>query len=213
MVPRARPRSYYGQPIIKEPVWSRGDRLVPVRRRAGRRVGAAGVARAGPRQPALGSPRLAGRAARSGDQPGASDQGPGASGAVLEHAAAVQGHVAHEHGVLGAEWVWQRYRASRVNDLFGWFPRLGKAGKVGSALLGHGLASYTAILLADTAVPVWHEAADELPFVFVGSAAASAGAAGAVLAPIADAGPARRLMLLGATLEQAATYRDGAPAR
>ena len=36
------------------------------------------------------------------------------------------------------------------------------------ALLGPALATYTAVLLADTAVPAWHEARRELPFVFAG---------------------------------------------
>ena len=39
------------------------------------------------------------------------------------------------------------------------------------------VASYTAVLLADTATPAWHEAYRELPFVFVGSAAAASGLA------------------------------------
>ena len=40
------------------------------------------------------------------------------------------------------------------------------------------VAAYTAVLLADTATPSWHEAHRELPFVFVGSAAAAAGGLG-----------------------------------
>ena len=41
--------------------------------------------------------------------------------------------------------------------------------------------------IADTAVPVWHEARRELPFVFAAGAAASAGAALTLLTPAADA--------------------------
>jgi hypothetical protein len=63
------------------------------------------------------------------------------------------------------------------------------------------VASYTAVLVADTAVPAWHDAFRELPFVFVSSAAASAGGAGALLTPVAGAGPARRLALAGAAGE------------
>jgi hypothetical protein len=48
---------------------------------------------------------------------------------------------------------------------------------------------------------VWHEAGRELPFVFAGSAAASAGAAAVLSTPAADAGPARRLAVTGALLE------------
>ena len=44
-------------------------------------------------------------------------------------------------------------------------------------MLGLPLATYTAALIANTAVPAWHEARRELPFVFAAGAAASAGAA------------------------------------
>ena len=67
------------------------------------------------------------------------------------------------------------------------------------------LATYTGVLVADTAVPAWHEARRELPFVFAGSAAASAGAVVALASPADVAGPARRLALAGAALELAAT--------
>lgn len=87
---------------------------------------------------------------------------------------------------------------------FGWFPRLGAAGAGAAGLLGPLLATYTAVLIADTAVPVWHEAYRELPFVFAGSAAASAGAAAAALTPSAHAVPAHRLAVAGALLEMAA---------
>jgi polysulfide reductase-like protein len=80
-------------------------------------------------------------------------------------------------------------------------PRLAVSAEVVAGLLGLPMATYTAVLLANTAVPVWHEAGRELPLVFGGSAAASAGAAAALLTPAADAGPARRLALAGAALE------------
>ncbi|MFE9610746.1 NrfD/PsrC family molybdoenzyme membrane anchor subunit [Streptomyces sp. NPDC006012] len=70
-----------------------------------------------------------------------------------------------------------------------------------AALFAPGVASYTAALLSQTAVPAWHEAHRELPFVFTGSAAASAAGLGMVLAPVAEAGPARRLGAAGAAAE------------
>jgi Polysulphide reductase, NrfD len=91
--------------------------------------------------------------------------------------------------------------------LFGWFPRLGRAAAVTSALFGPGLATYTAILLADTAVPVWHEARDHLPWVFAGSAAMSAGALATLVTPASHAGPARRLTIGGALAALIATQR------
>ncbi len=52
-----------------------------------------------------------------------------------------------------------------------WAPRPGAA----SAVTGPLLATYAGVLLADTAVPAWHEAYRHLPFLFAGSAMASAG--------------------------------------
>ncbi|WP_206515994.1 NrfD/PsrC family molybdoenzyme membrane anchor subunit [Nocardioides pantholopis] len=66
------------------------------------------------------------------------------------------------------------------------------------------VAAYTAVLLADTATPSWHAAFKELPFVFVGSAAAASAGLGLVGAPVAETGPARRLAVGGAVLELAA---------
>jgi hypothetical protein len=69
------------------------------------------------------------------------------------------------------------------------------------------VAAYTAVLLADTATPAWHEAYRELPFVFVGSAAAASGGLGMLASPVDQAGPARRMALGGALLELAAERR------
>ena len=66
-----------------------------------------------------------------------------------------------------------------------------------STLLGPPLTTYTGALLADTAIPVWHEARRELPFLFGASAAASAGAAATLVVPPEEAGPARRLAVGG----------------
>jgi formate-dependent nitrite reductase membrane component NrfD len=63
------------------------------------------------------------------------------------------------------------------------------------------VAAYTAVLLSDTATPSWHEAYRELPFVFVGSAAAASGGWGMVAAPVDQAAPARRMALGGAVAE------------
>jgi hypothetical protein len=78
------------------------------------------------------------------------------------------------------------------------------AAKGAAALLGLPLTTYTAALIANTAVPVWHEARAELPVVFAAGAAMSAGAAAMVSTPVAHAGPARRLAVLGAGVELAA---------
>ena len=76
-----------------------------------------------------------------------------------------------------------------------------------AALVAPAVASYTAVLLADTSTPSWHEAHRELPFVFVGSAAAAAGGLGMLGAPVAEAGPARRMAVGGALLELAMEHK------
>jgi Polysulfide reductase len=94
--------------------------------------------------------------------------------------------------------------AEAACEVLGIFPRLKLVPATVSALLGGPLATYTATLLSDTAIPVWHEARRELPFVFGTSAAASAGAAAAMLVPPGEAGPARRLAVAGVLAENAA---------
>ena len=75
------------------------------------------------------------------------------------------------------------------------------AAELVSFLTGAPLATYTGTLIADTAIPVWHEARRELPWLFGASAAASAGAATALFLPGHESGPARRLAVAGAAAE------------
>jgi hypothetical protein len=119
--------------------------------------------------------------------------------------------------VLGANSTAIAFATAR--SVLGWFPRLGRAGGA-TAVLGPVLSTYTAVLVADTAIPAWHEARRELPFVFAAGSAMSAGSAVAV---VGGGAPARRLALAGAAGELAATiamerrlgalgepYREGA---
>jgi formate-dependent nitrite reductase membrane component NrfD len=78
---------------------------------------------------------------------------------------------------------------------------------VTAALVAPAVASYTAVLLTNTATPTWHAAQRHLPFVFVGSACAASGGLGMLGAPLREAGPARRLGVGGAVLELAAGHR------
>jgi hypothetical protein len=113
-----------------------------------------------------------------------------------------------------------------AQGLLGLFPRLGRACKPAAAASGLGIATYTAALVSHTAIPAWSEARAELPFSFAGSAAASSGAALAILTPSSHAGPARRLAVAGALMEAGSTqlmehrlgdladsYRTGAAGR
>jgi formate-dependent nitrite reductase membrane component NrfD len=80
-------------------------------------------------------------------------------------------------------------------------PRLRALADVGAGALGAGMLTYTGALVADTAIPVWHEARHELPALFAASGMASAGAAATLLTPPRHAGPARRLAVTGAAAE------------
>jgi hypothetical protein len=86
-------------------------------------------------------------------------------------------------------------------NTIGRLPRVAELARTASAVSGAPLAVYTATLISDTAIPVWHEARQELPFLFGASAVASAGAAAAIAVPVAEAGPARRLVLGGVVVE------------
>jgi hypothetical protein len=90
-------------------------------------------------------------------------------------------------------------------ELLDVLPGVRRTAEAASALLAPALCTYTAVLLADTSVPVWHGARRELPFVFASSAAASAGAAASLVTDAEHAVPARRLAVLGAGLGLAAT--------
>ena len=97
--------------------------------------------------------------------------------------------------------------------LTGRLERSSRAARPLAALLGLPLATYTGALVANTAVPVWHEARQLLPGLFGAGAALSAGAFGVITTPPAHAAPARRLALAAAVLElgakQAMEWRLG----
>ena len=76
-----------------------------------------------------------------------------------------------------------------------------------AAAIAPGVASYTAVLLTNTSTPAWHDAHRELPFVFVGSAAAASGGLGMLLAPVAETGPARAFAVVGAVSELLVEHR------
>ena len=91
-----------------------------------------------------------------------------------------------------------------VSEFFGIGRLVGRSAEVAAGVLGTLLATYTGTLIANTAVPAWHDAYRELPFLFAGGAAASAGAFAVLTTPVADAGIARRLLIAGVIGEGAA---------
>jgi hypothetical protein len=197
-------RSYYGRPILKRPVWT--DEI-PTYYFTGGLAGASASLALGARL--TGNDRLA-RGALT-----AAAAGVTASLPLLVDDLGRPERFHHMLRVLRptspmsvGTWLLAGLGPAAVAaaacDRLGIFPRLGRLAETVAGLLGPAVSTYTAVLVADTAVPVWHEAGRELPMVFAASSAASAGGAAAVLTPTAVAGPARRLAVGGALVELAA---------
>jgi hypothetical protein len=204
MVPRAEPRSYYGRPVVKPPVWTPE---VPWYFLTGGLTGGCATLALGAEW--RGNERLAWSARVVAMGAGTvspvlliSDLGrperflnmmrvfrptsPMSMGSWLLAVAGTSNGVA-------AAW-----------KLFGLFQGLSLPARLAAGLTGPPMTTYTAALLANTAIPVWREARRELPFVFAGSAAAASGATVAALTPVEAAAPARRGAALGSLVEEAA---------
>jgi formate-dependent nitrite reductase membrane component NrfD len=204
MVPAATPQSYYDRPLLKTPVWKPH---VPVYFFTGGLAGASSVLAFGARL--TGHHRLARSALLAS-----------ASGLVPSPLLLIDDLGRPERFVnmlrifkptsplsVGS-WVLAAFGPASVGaagcEWLGIFPRAGRVAEAAAALLGTAVTTYTAVLISDTAVPAWHEGRRELPFVFAGSAAASAGAAAAMLTPASEAAPARRLAVGGAFVSRVA---------
>jgi hypothetical protein len=202
MVPDAEFTSYYGRPVIKEPVWQAPD--VAGYLFFGGLAGASSVLAAGA--------QLSGyhRLARVGKI--------GALGAISLSAAALVHDLGRPERFVNmlrvfkpsspmsvGSWLLAAYGpvagAAAVSEVTGILPGAGRAATLGAGLLGPGVATYTAALICDTAVPAWHEGYREMPYVFAGSAASAAGGLGLLAVHPADAEPARNLAVLGAAVE------------
>lgn len=199
--------SYYGQPVIKPPVWKVPD--VPAYLYLG------GMAGGSSTMALLAEVTGRRRLARTGRYAAAA--GAGASVVALVHDLGRPMRFLNMLRVIKptsplsiGSWILAPFSgltaAAAAAELTGLLPRAGKLAGGAAGALAPAMTTYTAVLLSDTAVPGWHEAHRELPFVFAGSAVASAGAIGMVGAP-AEAGPARRMAVAGAVLELAATSR------
>ena len=196
--------SYYGKPVIKAPVWKQPD--VPVYLFVGGVAGVSALLAEG--AAATGRPALEryGRLAASG-------------GAVISTVALIHDlgkpsrflHMLRVFKVTSplsvGSFILAPFgalsTAAAASALTGRLPRLGRLAGVGTAALGAPLATYTAALITNTAVPAWQEARREMPFVFAGSAAAAGGGLAIACVPIAESGPARTLAVGGALLDVA----------
>ncbi|GAA2628562.1 NrfD/PsrC family molybdoenzyme membrane anchor subunit [Paractinoplanes durhamensis] len=213
MVPRAEFKSYYGRPIVRPAPWTHD--IASYLFTGGLAAGSALLAAGGQltRRPRL---RRAGRVASIGAV--------AASGYFL---VADLGRPARFHHMLRVAkptspmsmgtWIFSAFTAAagaasitEAAPLLppGFFrrvlPPVGAAAGLGAAVVAPALATYTAVLLADTATPSWHAAYPELPFVFAGSALASGAGVGLIADP---APPVRRMAVLGAALELYGAHR------
>ncbi|MFI0368986.1 NrfD/PsrC family molybdoenzyme membrane anchor subunit [Actinomadura sp. 1N219] len=205
MVPDAEFTSYYGKPILNPPVWKASD--VAAYFFLGGLAGAGSVLAAGA--------HLTGRPVAARALKISSVAALGGSTAALIHDLGRPERFANMLRVMKptspmsmGSWLLAAYGpaagAAAVLDVTGLFPRLGGAATIGAAALGPAVCTYTAVLAADTAVPAWHEAHRELPFVFAGSAVAAASGMALIAAPPRETGPMRTAAVLGAALELAA---------
>jgi len=204
----AESRSYYGRPIVKEPAWEQPD--VPLYLFLGGTAGASASMAALAR--ATGLPRLA----RAGTLVAAG--GSLASVAALIHDLGRPERFLYMLRVFKptsplsvGSWILAPFSAlataSAASTLTGRLRPLGTLAGAGAGLLGPAMCTYTAVLLADTATPAWHEGRRELPVLFAGSAATSGAGAALLLVPATETTPARRLGLAGAAAERAAGHR------
>ncbi|MET8637532.1 NrfD/PsrC family molybdoenzyme membrane anchor subunit [Streptomyces sp. NPDC004096] len=211
MVPRATFRSYYGRPVLKPPVW---EWKIPAYLFTGGLSAGAALLAAG--ADLTSRPELR-RTARVG--------GFAALLASMYLLVADLGRPERFHHMLRVAkpsspmsvgtWILVAYGPGSAlaataevlpAAVRGTLPgrllrRAARPAGLSAAVFAPGVASYTAVLLSQTAVPAWHDARRELPFVFTGSAAASAAGLGMLTAPVAEAGPARRLGVVGAAAE------------
>ncbi len=202
VVPRAEFRSYYGRPVLQEPVWKAPD--VPGYLFLGGLAGASSVLAAFAQ--ATGNHQLA-RAAKTG-----------AAGAIVASAVALVNDLGRPSRFLNmlrvfkpsspmsvGSWLLAAYGpaagAAAASAVTGRLPRAGSAATAAAAALGPGIATYTAALLCNTAVPAWHEGHREMPYVFAGSAASAAGGLAMMAVSRQHSDQAVRFAVLGAATE------------
>ena len=170
-------RSYYGKPIIKEPVW---EPVIPAYFFFGGTAGAAaslGLAARLSGNPALARTATYVDAVAIGVSPALLIIDLGRPERFLNMLRMFKVTSPMSVGTWIVTFSGLASGLATSLEVIGRLPRAKLVAEAAAGALGPFLSTYTAALLADTAVPVWHEARRELPFVFAGSSAASAGAA------------------------------------
>jgi formate-dependent nitrite reductase membrane component NrfD len=205
MVPRVEFTSYYGRPVIKKPVWQERD--IAGYLFLGGLAGASSVVAAGA--------QLTGRSSLARTSKTGAAVAIGASLVALVHDLGRPERFLNMLRVVKVTspmsigtWIVSAYApmafVAAGSDLIGRLPAVGRLATGAAAMAGPAVASYTAVLVADTAVPAWHEGHRELPFVFVGSATCAAAGLGLLGAPVHETAPLRRAAVLGAAVETVA---------
>ncbi len=208
MVPDAEFSSYYGRPILKEPTWEATD--IAGYLFLGGLAGASSVLAAGAQ--ATGRPAVE-KASKVTAAAAIS-----LSLVALVHDLGRPARFVNMLRIFKAtspmsvgSWLLTGYAplaaVAAGARLSGRVPRIGALATLGAAALGPAVTSYTSVLIADTAVPAWHEGYRQLPFVFVGSGASAAAGMALLAAPVEQTGPARRLAVIGSALELAAAQQ------
>lgn len=211
VVPPAEFRAYYGQPVLKAPTWKSPD--VPIYLFLGGLAGASSTT--GLLAEVTGRHELA----RTGYLAAAVGAAGGAAALIHD-----LGRPARFLNMLRVfkptsplsvgSWLLATFGAlsgaAAASTVTGLLPGPGRVAKAGAALLGPMMMTYTGVLLADTAVPAWHDAHRELPFLFAGGALASNAGVGLLAAPSREAGPARTTAVAGVALELVAERQMGA---
>jgi len=206
MVPEPEFESYYGRQIIKTPTWKTPD--VPLYLFLGGMAGASAVLAEGA---ALTGNVVLERVTRL-----VAASGAGVGTVFLVHDLGRPERFLHMLRVIKptsplsvGSFILAPFSAlssaAAASCLTGRLPRLGRMAGLGAAAFGPPLATYTGALLANTAVPAWHEAHRELPFLFAGSGASAAGGMALLLTPVQHGRPARRMAIAGAAIELTAS--------
>jgi hypothetical protein len=204
MVPPEKPTTYYDRPIVKQPVWKPE---IPFYFFAGGLAGASSLLAAG--ATLSGRPRLARAAWRN---------------ALVAVSASPVLLIKDLGKPSRFVYMLRVFKPTSPMNVGAWLlaanggaialaaglnhldrNRRGGATELAAALLGAPLCTYTALLVSNSAIPAWSEGRRQLPFVFACGAAASAAGAAVVAAPVRESGPARRLAVLAALGEEAAT--------
>jgi hypothetical protein len=211
MVPPAEFRSYYGRSVIKAPVWESRD--IGGYLFLGGLAGGSALLAAGADLTGRTGMRRSARVAAAGAA--------GLSLAALVHDLGRPARFLHMLRVVKptspmsiGTWLLAGFAPlaalAAADEARGFLPApirpltgaLARPSGLAAAALAPAVTTYTAALIANTAVPVWHHPHRELPYLFGASSLAASGGLAAAASPSSEAGPARAVAVAGAVAEQ-----------